>query len=182
MRTCRGMLCGLLLMMLVPGLTSAGVTLSQQIITGAAQSGEGGSIRLDGSLGGLVMHQASGGILALAQGFWFPGQFDIVGVNEDVQGEFRFGLNQNYPNPFNPRTAITFTVPGGTGSVQTRLDLYDVSGRVVRTLANGPLPPGPHAEVWDGRDNDGQSVATGVYFAHLRSGGLTATKQLVLLK
>ena len=114
MRTCRGMLCGLLLMMLVPGLTSAGVTLSQQIITGAAQSGEGGSIRLDGSLGGLVMHQASGGTLALAQGFWFPGQVDTtdVGVSGDPRGEFRFRLDQNVPNPFNPRTAIAFTVPG----------------------------------------------------------------------
>jgi hypothetical protein len=171
-------------MTLVPVLSSADVTLSQQIITSAAQSGEGGTIRLEGSLGGLVMHQASGGTLALAQGFWFPGQVDTtdVGVSGDPRGEFRFRLDQNVPNPFNPRTAIAFTVPGGTGSVQTRLDLYDVSGRVVRTLANGPLPPGPHAEVWDGRDNDGQSVATGVYFAHLRSGGLTATKQLVLLK
>jgi hypothetical protein len=182
MRTCRVLLCGLLLMALVPVLSSASVTLSQQIITSAAQSGEGGTTRLDGSLGGLIMHPASGGLMALAQGFWFPGQFDIIGVNEDTGGEYRFSLNQNYPNPFNPRTAISFTVPGSSGSVQTRLDLYDVSGRVVRTLTNEQLPPGPHAAVWDGRNDDGRPVATGVYFAHLRSGGLTATKQLVLLK
>ena len=182
MRTCHAVLCGLLLIALSPAWSSAEVTLSQRIITGAAQSGEAGTIRLTGSLGGLIMHPVSGSTLALVQGFWFPGLCYPSGVDEETAREFQFILNQNYPNPFNPRTAITFTVPGSTGTVATRLDLYDVSGRVVKTLVNGSLPPGPHAEVWDGHDNDGRAVATGVYFAHVRSGNHTAIKQLVLLK
>ena len=182
MRTRRVLFFSLLLVVLAPPWSSAEVTLSQQIITNAAQSGEEGTIRLTASLGGRVMHQTSAGTLALVQGFWFPGLCYPSGVDEDTGREFQFILNQNYPNPFNPRTAITFTVPGSTGTVATRLDLYDVSGRVVKTLVNGSLPPGPHAEVWDGHDNGGRAVATGVYFAHVRSGNHTAINQLVLLK
>ena len=182
MRTCSAPLYGLLWIAIVPALSSGEVTLSHRTYTSAAQSGEAGAARLVGSLGGLVMHKASGGAMVLVGGFWFPGLCQPSSVTEETDGEYQFALSQNYPNPFNPRTAVTFTVPGSAGTAFTRLDLFDVSGRLVRILANEQLSSGPHAAIWDGRDSEGRSMATGVYFARLRCGSHTDTKQLILLR
>jgi hypothetical protein len=90
-------------------------------------------------------------------------------------------LLQNYPNPFNPTTRIEFDVPRGRPQAVT-LRVYDVTGARVRTLADEVLPAGRHARVWDGRDDRGNTVGTGVYFYQLRTGGLVATRKTVLLK
>ena len=96
-----------------------------------------------------------------------------------------FELGQNYPNPFNPSTTIKFTLPSagdGGATLPTSLRIYNVLGEVVRTLVDEPMVPGVHHEVWDGRDDHGNRVASGIYFYRLRAGDLQHTKKMVLMK
>jgi len=88
-------------------------------------------------------------------------------------------LDQNHPNPFNPSTQIAFGLkePGWVA-----LTIYDVSGRVVRELANGEFEAGNHICTWDGKDSRGASVASGVYFYRLDTKDLTATKKMLMLR
>ncbi len=89
-------------------------------------------------------------------------------------------LEQNLPNPFNPLTSISFVIPEGATDV--RLTLHDVSGRAVRTLVDGAMPPGPARVAWDGRDDLGRQLSSGVYFARLEAGGADVFRKMTLLK
>jgi hypothetical protein len=88
-------------------------------------------------------------------------------------------LDQNYPNPFNPQTTIAFSVRD-RGVVS--LKVYNVAGELVRTLASEEFTAGAHTKVWDGRNDAGQPVSSGVYFYKLVSNNFTQTKKMVLLK
>jgi hypothetical protein len=89
-------------------------------------------------------------------------------------------LMQNYPNPFNPVTTITFSV---AEEGRAHLAVYDVAGKLVRTPVDENKPAGVlHEVTWDGLDDHGQSVATGVYFCRLTANGRSITKKMVLLK
>jgi hypothetical protein len=97
---------------------------------------------------------------------------------KELPTEFR--LLQNTPNPFNPATTIAFETPPCRGSVE--IAIYDVTGRRVVTLHDGPTSPGSHAVVWDGRDERGNMVASGTYFARMSAPDHTSTLKLTLLK
>jgi hypothetical protein len=90
-----------------------------------------------------------------------------------------YGLVQNYPNPFNPSTTINYQIPRA-GHVD--LSIYDVSGRLIKTLVNGDRSEGLHTVTWDGKDNMGVSVASGIYFYKMKSGQFVETKRMVLLR
>jgi hypothetical protein len=90
------------------------------------------------------------------------------------------GLRQNVPNPFNPSTRIAYDVPAGGAWV--RLDVYDVAGRRVRTLVSARQSPGTKQVEWDGRNDGGAAVSSGVYFYRLRANGLVETQRMVLTK
>ena len=90
-----------------------------------------------------------------------------------------YALDQNYPNPFNPDTRISFALPS-SGSI--RLIVYNVLGREVRTLVSSNLNAGQHTVIWDGRDNEGMTAASGVYFYRLEAGDYTMTRKMMLLK
>ena len=88
-------------------------------------------------------------------------------------------LAQNVPNPFNPDTEIRFSVPA-RGHV--RLSIYNVEGQRVRTLEDGIREPGEYAVHWNGLDNTGHSVASGVYFCALEAGNAVETRKMTLLR
>ncbi len=92
-----------------------------------------------------------------------------------------FALEPNYPNPFNPTTTIRYTV-GGTGSIHVLLTIHDVLGRVIKTLVAEMQAPGAYRVVWDGTDEQGRGVSSGVYFCKFRAGGFTATRSMALLR
>ncbi len=83
------------------------------------------------------------------------------------------------PNPFNPQTTITFALPV---SARASLRIYDVSGRLVRTLLDEVRPAGTSEVRWNGADDAGRGVASGTYFARLSVGGETSVKSLVLVR
>lgn len=89
-------------------------------------------------------------------------------------------LGQNHPNPFNPQTTIRYDLPPGTTHV--RLWILDVAGHIVRTLVDESQTGGTRSVVWNGSDDRGESVSSGVYFYVLDTGGKRLAKKLVLLK
>ena len=93
-----------------------------------------------------------------------------------------FSLSENYPNPFNPSTKITFSLPKEyTGGVVS-LKVYDMLGREVRTLINEPMASGMFEAEWNGLNNRGEQVESGVYLYRLVAGKFMATKKMTLLK
>jgi flagellar hook assembly protein FlgD len=90
-----------------------------------------------------------------------------------------YSLRQNCPNPFNPITTIRFDLPEPNRVV---LRVYNVSGRQVRTLVDRPYDAGYHSVIWDGRDDQGRPVASGVYFCAITVGVYEQSKKMVLLK
>ena len=83
------------------------------------------------------------------------------------------------PNPFNPRTTIALDLPRA-GEVAVRL--YDIRGRLVRTLHDGPLGEGRHELTWDGDDDAGRAMASGVYFYEVRAAGEERIGKLTLVR
>ncbi len=90
-----------------------------------------------------------------------------------------FALYQNYPNPFNPSTLIRFDLPQKS---TVKLQVYDILGRPVRTLVSGELEAGAHSVQWDGRNDRGERVGTGIYFYRLEAGTYVKTMKMMLVK
>ena len=104
-----------------------------------------------------------------------------VGIDDDVKvNPYEYALHDNFPNPFNPETQIRFSL-GGQENV--KLVIYDIMGRQVRTLVNGDsFNSGFHVLNWNGRDNIGEKVATGMYIYRIKAGDFIADKKMLLVK
>lgn len=98
------------------------------------------------------------------------------------EGVPEFYLAPNVPNPFNPATRLSYRIPGGVEATRVRLDIYDVTGRRVRTLVDGDQPAGIYDVIWDGTGEDGVRVTSGIYFCRLSWNGKSQTTRMVLLK
>ena len=92
-----------------------------------------------------------------------------------------FSLKQNYPNPFNPSTTIGFNI-GGTGRNSVSLEVINISGRRVRLLVNESFSAGSYFVSWNGRNENGHLVPSGIYFYRLTVGEYVETKRFVLVK
>lgn len=90
-----------------------------------------------------------------------------------------YELHQNYPNPFNPATDIRFDLPV---PARVTLTVYNILGQAVNRLADGDFAAGQHTVHWDGTDNNGQSVASGVYFYRIKADSFDASRKMILLK
>jgi hypothetical protein len=88
-------------------------------------------------------------------------------------------LEQNHPNPFNPSTTISFILPSAERAVPS---VYDTQGKLVKTLCDGMGTRGENRHTWDGTNNSGQAVGSGVYYYKLSAGNFTDTRKMVLLK
>ncbi|UCE19628.1 MAG: VCBS repeat-containing protein [Gemmatimonadota bacterium] len=107
-------------------------------------------------------------------------RFGPVAVAWSVPTEFY--LSQNYPNPFNPTTSIQYSVVSDQVPPHVTLKIYNILGQDVRTLINEIQEPGYYAAVWDGRDEGGREVSSGVYYFRLIAGHFGKTKSMVLLR
>ena len=104
-----------------------------------------------------------------------------VGIDDNVKvNPYEYVLHDNFPNPFNPETQIRFSM-GGQENV--KLVIYDVMGRQVRSLLNGEsYTPGFHVVNWNGLDNRGQKVPSGMYIYRIKAGDFIADKKMLLVK
>ena len=107
----------------------------------------------------------------------------VSGVEEEAEGAAvpaAYALHGAYPNPFNPLTTLSYDLPRTS---RVNLVIYDVSGRRVRTLRQGEEQVAGHYEViWQGRDDRGRGVSTGVYFYQLEADGFRDTRRMTLIK
>jgi len=108
-----------------------------------------------------------------------PGGGEIAAQTSVQAGALQFALHQNYPNPFNPSTLIPFEIQN---EVQTTLAIYNLRGQLVRTLVDGVLSPRTYQIGWDGKDDGGQRVSSGVYFYKLRAGSFQDVRKMVILQ
>ncbi|NUM82500.1 T9SS type A sorting domain-containing protein, partial [bacterium] len=97
--------------------------------------------------------------------------------NEETPTEF--ALKQNYPNPFNPSTTIAFDLPQD-GNL--KLIVYNLLGQRVKTLYSGFQLAGSYRMNWDGKNELGQQVASGVYLYRVEAGAFVKTKKMMLIK
>ncbi|MFQ5825324.1 MAG: T9SS type A sorting domain-containing protein, partial [bacterium] len=91
----------------------------------------------------------------------------------------QFSLEQNYPNPFNPETTIRYQISKRSRVI---LEIYNVLGQKVRTLINNEQNPSAYSVQWDGLDDAGHLVSSGVYIYHLNAGEFTASRKLALIR
>ena len=116
---------------------------------------------------------------------------DNTPVNGDMeisQGSYKlsfgvlpkqFALYQNAPNPFNPTTSIAFDIPN---KAVVQLEVYDLLGRRVEMLVNEEMDAGSYRAIWDGRDESGREVPSGVYFYRIKAGDNVANRHMLLIK
>lgn len=90
-----------------------------------------------------------------------------------------YALYQNFPNPFNPTTSIRFDVPRPS---EIDIGVYDITGRLVRQLEKGRFAPGAYTRIWDGRDNRGESLPSGLYFVKFITREFSKTQKMTLLQ
>ncbi|MFQ6029024.1 MAG: FlgD immunoglobulin-like domain containing protein, partial [Dehalococcoidia bacterium] len=118
-------------------------------------------------------------------GVWRRALSEMIVSVEDVAGSLpsSFNLAQNYPNPFNPSTTLGYELPARAVVVLT---IHDLLGRRVRRLVQGVEGPGYQSAVWDGTDDRGRPVSSGVYLYRIQAGppagGFTQTRKMVLLR
>jgi hypothetical protein len=113
---------------------------------------------------------------------WFDNDAWPTGVEEEVtEVPAPFSLSANYPNPFNQVTRIQYTVRGNQTEPVT-LAIYNILGQLVRTLVNKPQEAGIYAVIWNGRDETGNEVVSGVYFYGLKAEDFVETKKMLLIK
>lgn len=123
----------------------------------------------------------SGGVIS----YYADAGDDLVsgptGVRENNPGMVPTGydLAQNYPNPFNPSTDIQFSLPRNTA---VHLSIYNMLGQEVKTLIDQPMDAGNYTVDWNGTDDEGQAVASGIYFYRLTAGDFTRSKKMALVK
>lgn len=127
---------------------------------------------------------------------YLEGEIDIAGLDAvvaDINGRAcpvewvpavkqlpeRFTLEQNRPNPFNPTTEISYSLPEASG---VRLDVFNIMGQKVATLVDKYQEAGIHNAVWNGRDDNGRQVASGIYFYRMNADDYTETKKMILMK
>ena len=104
---------------------------------------------------------------------------EITGFGENALPK-RFDLKQNEPNPFNPTTIIRYYVPAGGGRVVVRV--YDLNGRLVSTLVDREESAGEKSVAWNGRNERGEEVSSGVYFYRLEAAAHTVQRKMMLLR
>lgn len=100
-------------------------------------------------------------------------------VEDEVAVPLAFSLEHNYPNPFNPSTAIQFALPK---SSHVKMTVYNSAGQLVRTLIDKDMSAAHHTVRWDGTNDGGQSVSSGVYFYRIEADSYDNTKRMMLLK
>ena len=105
-----------------------------------------------------------------------------TGIDDSHERPVEFALQQNYPNPFNAGTTIRFQIGSSNRFSPTKLSIFSIDGKLVRTLVNEPLAAGEHRISWDATDNQGNAVTSGVYLYVLQVGSQRQTKKMSLIQ
>jgi hypothetical protein len=152
--------------------------LRTSVMGAGGAGGASTGFKTQGTLGQHSAGKASAGGMNVYSGFWKSGWKAIL-TGADVPVVFTNALYQNYPNPFNPSTTIEYMV-GENGPVE--ITVFNVKGQRVRTLVREVKPPGRYNVQWDGVNDRGRTVSTGIYFYRMQIGRYRDVKKMLLLK
>ena len=104
----------------------------------------------------------------------------VIGIESDINNmPTNFELHQNYPNPFNPTTNIVFDA---AGAAHMQVNIYNVLGQKIKTLFSGNVLPGIYTLQWDGTNESGRLMSSGIYFYQLKGNNVSITKKMFLMK
>jgi hypothetical protein len=168
---------------LSPSQVSA-VELGREVLDGGGAMWDStSSYKLSSSLGQSITRGAIGTDTILYTGFWNPWVVKMTPVEweeeDQVQLPKEFELRQNYPNPFNPTTVIQYALPKTS---EVKIQIYNILGQKVRNLVDESQKPGYKMIHWDGKDDSGKEVSSGVYFYRIEAGNFVKCKKMILLK
>ena len=127
-----------------------------------------------------TVHKAGSADVPVDAVYNFSVTISTVAVDDAAPVPEMLALHQNEPNPFNPMTTIQYDVPRPGGEV--RIDVYDLSGKRVRSLVAGHQGAGYHTVIWDGRGDSGEALGSGVYFYRMKAGSVTRTEKMMMVK
>ena len=111
--------------------------------------------------------------------FYAPITTILSSVASDYELPREFALYQNYPNPFNPQTSIRYDLPK---DAYVTLEIYDILGSLVNRLVETNVEAGKHTVIWNGLDNYGTQVSSGVYMYRISAGDYVKTHKMILMK
>lgn len=163
-------------------------SLEAQITTSKSVMSNGGLVIIDNEYGIIgTVGQSFIGVVENSNsvnqvGFWYlTNQLAATGIADDLNQNLpaEFSLEQNYPNPFNPETEIPFQLPKESHVV---LKIFNIRGQLIRTLVHADYTPGFYSVRWDGKDNNGISVSSGLYFYRFQAGNFVQVKKMTFLK
>jgi hypothetical protein len=175
MRRLTSILLPLLLLPAVVHLSaSAQYAVRRSVVGGGGGRILGASRILSGTAGQSAIGRVTGSTCDGSIGFWYPVTVIAQAVPEETTPPERFALGPGFPSPAGPTTTLRFAVPRPS---RVAIRLYDVTGREVRTLLEGELPPGDHTI-----ELDGAALAAGIYFCRLTAPAFSETRRLVLVK
>jgi hypothetical protein len=156
--------------------TGGPFSLTWSTVDGGGQTfGSGGVYSLAGTAGQPDAARATGGTFGLQGGFWAFGSGPLVAVPQADRVPVAFAARLQ-PNPFRSVTTLAFDLPVAS---RVMLVIHGVDGRVVRRLVEGPYDAGSHRAIWDGCDDRGRPVVSGIYFARLIAGEFKSTLRIV---
>ncbi len=168
----------------------AGYLILSDVVSSSGCEAKSESYLLGVSIAQPVVGMSSNPVYIESAGFWhwnmsWPGP--EVGIKSEPDPDLplpkEYSLSQNFPNPFNPTTLIRYQLPAiSTKRSAVSLKIYNILGQRVRTLVEEEQAPGYYSVVWNGRDDYGRGVASGVYLYRLEAGRYSSSKKLLLLK
>ncbi|MFQ5707435.1 MAG: FlgD immunoglobulin-like domain containing protein, partial [bacterium] len=132
------------------------------------------------SVSGKILDPANAGNMQQVTGIVESQRVKNIAVLDELQGLPReYLLHQNYPNPFNPSTQVVFELPK---QAEVRLEIYNIRGQKVRTLIHGVKKAGVHNVQWNGQNDFGEPVASGIYMIRIQANQFIQHKRMVLLR
>jgi hypothetical protein len=174
---------------LLPGAVSAQLNIPRFTVDGGGgMRSVGGTYSVSGTIAQPDAGTSSGGSYSITGGFWMGGGV-VSGVPDGDPGDgvdppvtappLTFRIYPASPNPVEENMVFAFDLPE---TRLVRVSLYDSSGRLMRTLADGPIPAGRHQRVWNRRDQTGNRVPAGIYFVRMDAGAHRSHQKIVVMQ
>ncbi len=163
-----------------PSIDAAGFELKSSVIGAAGSPGSSASFNSNGTLGQSSSIGPGGSTtFVLTGGFWSKLQTATGIFEAAIPPIFRNALLPNAPNPFNPVTSINFEVSKQSPVIIT---IFNIKGQAVRNLVREVREPGRYEILWDGKNNQGRQLASGVFFCQFQVGEFSDVRKMLLLK
>ena len=129
-----------------------------------------------------VWETVFGQALADQKGRYLYGNGDLLSTTDAMELPDKFMINHAYPNPFNPSTTIEYGIPDASTHGKVTIQIYDITGRLIKKLVDGQKAAGWHSVVWNGKNTFGTQAAAGVYLVRVIAGVEVKLTKVMLIR